>query len=238
MTPRNQKLAAVGLATLTVTATGVITYFATRKRLEAEYDERLAKELQSSLEYLAAKQVDLSKVTISDDLPEEEPDNVDIQVDELDPVEGTRVFGSGAEKPSLEYLAKRNQLKQYNKILSEEGYKEDEETAPEEPIYENPDILVISRDVFMENETEWPQSTLTYFADDGVLDDKGDFVEESTTLIGEATPPFGQMSGDPVIVYLRNTKLEREFEVIQDSGNATDFLAHSLTEMYRPSERR
>lgn len=76
--------------------------------------------------------------------------------------------------------------------------------------------------------SEYPQSVLTVFADGGVLDEAGSFVAAHTDLIGVGPYPFGEMSEDDSVVYIRNKKLEREFEVIKDDQNAADFLSPDL----------
>jgi hypothetical protein len=87
-----------------------------------------------------------------------------------------------------------------------------------------PEIHAITTEEFMENESGYLQSSITYFADGGVLDENGELVVAHQDLIGDAVPPFGQLSGEPHIVYLRNTKRRQEFEVIQDDANAADIL--------------
>ena len=227
-------------------ATGIGAYFASKKSAVV-YEERLAKELQESINFLVQTQFApagikaMTEETVSENEAEVEDFNTDFDPD------GTLVFPEPKKSP-LDELAK-NQQTRYDKVMTEQEY----ETAvlPPEPAYDNPDISVISYDIFVENGSEYEQSSLTYFADRGVLDEIGDFVDEPMSLIGEQTPPFGDMSGDPAIVYLRNKKLKREFEVISDPGNASDFvsarddqgesLQHSLQElrdMYHPSRRR
>lgn len=221
---------------LAAAASSAITYVVIRKKLDEEYEVRLEEELQSSIEFLVDQKIDLAKAQISNDEPvPSELDLEEIEPEPLEPIEGERVFGSTDEKPSLDDLAK-NQKVQYNKVLTDAEYES--AVLPPEPPYEDPDISVISRDIFMENGTDWEQDTLTYFADGGVLDDSGDFVDLHELLIGPGVPRFGELSEDANVVYVRNKKIQKEYEIISDPGNASEFLAHSLQDIYHPSRRR
>lgn len=233
MSTRNQKFAAFGAGVAIAGVASAITYFATRKLLETEYEERLAKEIKESIDFLVDQKIGSPTVSETLDAAELEIEEVEEFLEELEPVEGTRVFGSTEAKPSLDDLAK-NQKVQYNSAIVEE----DSDFVLPEPPYEDPDISIISRDIFIENGTEWEQETLTYFADGGVINVAGDFVDNHELMIGVTVPKFGELSEDANIVFIRNKKLEKEYEIISDPGNASDFLAHSLEDMYRPSQRR
>lgn len=159
----------------------------------------------------------------------------EIEAEKVDQSPAEKIFGKQEEKPPLEDLVHRNQETPYHKIATPDVEETPEEVElPEEPI-EDPDISIISRDIFMENGTGWEQETLTYFADNGVLDVHGDFVEDHELLIGKGRPRFGQLSEDENVVYMRNKRLEKEYEIISDPGNASEFLTHSLQDMFRPS---
>lgn len=222
-----------------VTASAV-TWYLTKKAFEEAYETRLLQEVEASITFLMSQGVDFSKVDVVDEIPEQDPEAPDSVppvseiLDEgfdtpvLESVEGERIFPDQTEKPPLDDLAK--QRVRYDKIMTENEYKEPEpEAAPE-----NPDISVISVDLYNSNVSEFEQTTLTIFADGGVIDISGDLVLEHTELIGLPPYPFGEMSEDPDAVYIRNKKLEREFEVLRDGGNAAEFLAHSLQTKFSP----
>lgn len=238
---RKDILVAVGASLVSAGIASGVTWYVTKRIVGEQYEERLNKEIQESVDYILKNH----NVVVTDDDPdilaaaldqaESELETIEEQLDEI---EGERVFASEEGKPSLEELAARNQKMAYHKILTNEEYTDAvEEVFPEnpEPVEEDPDISVISRDIFIENGTEWDQDTLTYFADGGVLDSMGDFVEDHEKLIGPGRPRFGELSSDANVVYVRNRRIEKEYEIISDPGNASDFLAHSLTNMYRPS---
>lgn len=84
---------------------------------------------------------------------------------------------------------------------------------PEEP-------FVLTKDEFDANETDADQNTLTYYEGDDVLADEQDHpINEKDAVIGvKNLLRFGHGSGDPKVVYIRNTKLDIDFEVVQSDG--------------------
>ena len=78
---------------------------------------------------------------------------------------------------------------------------------------------IIHRDEFFADELGWDsQSTLTYYAGDGVLVDGVDEpLMNPGFIVGELK--FGHGSGDPNVCYVRNHKLRAEYEVLQDPGS-------------------
>lgn len=94
------------------------------------------------------------------------------------------------------------------------------------------DIFVISADDFLGGgEGEYDQITLTYFEQDDTLvgsDDKP--VDDEVRLIGVDNLTFGHLSRDNNVVYIRNTKLEMDFEVLRSRGSYSEevlgFIKH------------
>lgn len=252
---RKNVLITLGVSAASAAGASAITWFLAQKRLEEQYEDRLQEEIRVSVNFIL-KEMGINNVIVTDEDPDivaarmnEEAADERVSVivaeqgydsalasEEPEP-EVERVFGSQEDKPPLEDLAQRNQTTPYHKVLTPDEPEVTEEDFPEPPP-ENPDITVISRDIFLENPNEWQQDTITYFADDGVLDVELEFIENHEELIGPGKPRFGETSGDPKVVYVRNKKLMREFEIISDPGNASEFLAHSLGEMYKPGWAR
>lgn len=76
---------------------------------------------------------------------------------------------------------------------------------------------ILHKDEFFENEKDYTQSTLTYYAGDGVLVDDKDvpiYNHEETT----GPLKFGHGSGDPNVVYIRNDRYRAEYEILFDEG--------------------
>lgn len=76
---------------------------------------------------------------------------------------------------------------------------------------------VLHRDEFFDNDTEYAQVTLTYYAGDDILaDENGAPVYNRERVIGELR--FGHGSDDPNVFYVRNARRRCEYEVVHDDG--------------------
>mgnify|MGYP006274408799 FL=1 len=77
---------------------------------------------------------------------------------------------------------------------------------------------IIHQDEYFGKETEYTQSTLTYYAADDILvDEKEVPIYNYKSVTGELR--FGHGSDDQNVVYIRNDRLSGEYEVIRDSGS-------------------
>ena len=86
---------------------------------------------------------------------------------------------------------------------------------------ENPDKpYIIHHDEFYENETDYEQATLTYYEGDDTLADEKDVpVPDEDSVVGEdALVAFGHGSKDKNVVFVRNDKLELDFEIVKSNG--------------------
>lgn len=82
------------------------------------------------------------------------------------------------------------------------------------------DPFVITQDEFNENDSDYDQQTLTYYDGDDVLADSNDQPLDNLDRVAgvENMLRFGHGSGDPNIVYIRNARLEVDFEVVHSDG--------------------
>lgn len=107
---------------------------------------------------------------------------------------------------------------------------EDEDWSYEEEIKtRGPDHpYIIHRDEFFSQESEYRQTSLSYYQSDNILCDEQDVpVYNPEKVVGELK--FGHGSADPSIVYIRNDHLEAEYEVILDEGYyQTEVLGHEV----------
>jgi hypothetical protein len=78
---------------------------------------------------------------------------------------------------------------------------------------------VIHADEYQADEMGWDsQTTLTWYEGDEILTDSNDVpIYNPHTVVGDLK--FGHGSGDPNIVYIRNERLEAEYEVIREEGS-------------------
>lgn len=82
--------------------------------------------------------------------------------------------------------------------------------------------FIISKEEFEDGDLEYGQNTLTYYQGDAVLTDEHDKPILDITVVLESNLRFGNASGDKNIVYIRNDRLEVDFEVVQDLGYYTE----------------
>lgn len=79
---------------------------------------------------------------------------------------------------------------------------------------------ILSAEEFLTNESEYEQITLTYFEGDKVLvDDQESPVPNPEKLVGTSNlRRFGWRSRDRNVVYVRNSHLKLEFEILRSEG--------------------
>lgn len=119
------------------------------------------------------------------------------------------------------------------------------EVEEEVNVYElerDPEVpYVIHKDEHHETPEGYEQYTLTYFEGDDILSDERDRVlTEQDEVIGLGNlSRFGQGSGDPNIVYIRNEKLKVDIELVHSDGKfATEVHGFQDDELQHSSMRR
>jgi len=118
-----------------------------------------------------------------------------------------------------------------------ETWDHDTEHANRGPV--NP--YVIHHDEFMINDDGNEQVSLTYFAGDDVLVDERDQVmrDVDTTVGLENLQKFGHGSHDPLVVYIRNPRLEVDYEISKSDGTfATEVHGFQDDELQHGQHRR
>lgn len=98
---------------------------------------------------------------------------------------------------------------------------------------------VLHKDEFFENESDYVQSTFTYYEGDDILTDADDdsIIYNVHDIIGEYK--FGHGSGDPKVFYVRNDKRHAEYEIIKDPGHyAVEVLGNEIEANARVDELR
>jgi hypothetical protein len=78
-------------------------------------------------------------------------------------------------------------------------------------------FYILHKDEFYQDERDYTQTTLTYYAGDDILVDQESVpIYNYTTIIGELR--FGHGSDSESIFYVRNNKLKAEYEIVCDDG--------------------
>lgn len=99
---------------------------------------------------------------------------------------------------------------------------------------------ILSHDEYYENESEYEQKTLTYFAGDNILiDEEQVIVENVARLVGDANlKRFGYRSKDQNVVYVRNPRAKLEFEILRSQGTYKhEVLGLDETPVAKPRRR-
>lgn len=97
---------------------------------------------------------------------------------------------------------------------------------------------IIHRDEFFENADQRSQSTLSYYAGDDVLCDEQETpIYDYQKVVGPLT--FGKGSEDISIVYVRNEKLDAEWEIVLDHGSfQAEVLGAEIEHSYEQIDAR
>lgn len=75
--------------------------------------------------------------------------------------------------------------------------------------------IIVTQEEFMQNDSGYEQSTLTFYRGDHVLtDERENVIEDLNEVVGaENMTKFGSNSSDPSVLHIRNGRLQMEFEV-------------------------
>lgn len=231
----------IGLTALVGVGLGLVTgYKVAEKRLQTKFDMQLERELESTREWLHDQGAKVNKEGIYADPeallevvkkenPDDDPDvPVTMKTDYkamFDPESATdgdeqNEFLQGPPATVTEISEEAHVVQK--KLFVEPSPETDEyhATATEALIAAGLPY-VISADDFNENETEFEQVTITWFAGDGVLaDEREQMIEDVEGIVGASNMDrFGYLSNDNNIVYVRNPDKELEFEVVHSDGN-------------------
>lgn len=124
---------------------------------------------------------------------------------------------------SLKKFEEKPDISTYAEILKNEGYVSEETKMAENKPY------VISPDEFGEFE-DYDTISLTYYADQVLVDDGGDKIEDVDDVVGmESLAHFGEYEDDSVFV--RNDRLRCDYEILMDERT------YSEAQKERPHKR-
>lgn len=118
---------------------------------------------------------------------------------------------------------------------------EEESTVVQRSVFEPSEdrgaIYLISAGEHGDSDVGFEQVTWTYYAKDGVVTDVHDhLIEDYTKFLGEDfVDKFGQDSGDPNVVYIRNEIALIDYEILRSEGS---YVEEVLQEEYTPPAER
>jgi len=134
-------------------------------------------------------------------------------------------------------IAEEDQTIMRKNIFTEAATSEwdqDQEQSKRDAHPEDPYIL--SQDEYMENEPDYKQVPLTYYAEDDVLvDEKDQPIPDIDEVVGEDNlTRFGHGSRDNRMLYIRNDRIEMAFEIVKNEGSYTREVAGRIEHSDRP----
>ncbi len=208
--PQNTALVAVGAGLGGLLVGAAVSHILTKRHLQTQYQQFADEEIRLMREeYFEAKEI--VQVT--------KPELDDILVENgYKPAEG-KITVEEATPEGIADAVNRNVFEEEEPSEAELGrpvwdypteYRKRSEASP----------YVLHHDEFVQNERDYMQSTLTYYAGDDVLTDERDtIIDDRDELVGlENLDRFGEGSEDPEIVYVRNPVREIDLEIVRSDG--------------------
>lgn len=129
-------------------------------------------------------------------------------------------YFNSIDRPDLAALAKK-----YNEGIDENAEPAgsvsliaDDEVIATIPTPVDTGISIISSDQFNNNEDDFEVVELSYYADEIMVGEDDNIIPDPEDIIGDdALVSFGMLSGDPDIVYVRNSKVRALYEIVRMS---------------------
>ena len=126
-----------------------------------------------------------------------------------------------AAKKDVEEAKKRSG--EFPKEEEDEMYYDEQDNSVDRSQRSSDHPFILSVDEFEGNDLDYNQNTLTYFeGDDTLVDEREQPITPHNGIVGEGNLKFGQGSNDANIVYIRNDRMEVDFEVVRSPGTYTE----------------
>lgn len=239
---------AIVASSLVASASGAVGgYFFAKKRLESKYAEISEQEIREAKAFysrLNKTDEDLDKIAAKyeDESGDEDLDDAEIReavaIMEAEGYSQTHVAYDRVGK--VESVAVTEQEIQVKASLKKNIFDSqtegdgDFDQAEEFAKRERGEPYIITKDEFFENDLEFSQSTLEYYEGDDTLCDEQNHAltaDEEMNTVGSGNLLFGRGSGDKLVVYIRNERLQAEYDVKHCNGSYAEevlgFIEHS-----------
>lgn len=185
------------------------TWYYTKKK----YESIATEEINSVKEVFSRRENPLENN--SEELNDPEPENQELQ----------EKANLAKDKPNIIDYASKIQDLGYSPDEGETNEETEVEEVPkmrEDITKRNPNPYVISPDDFAENE-EYDVISITYYADKILADDNDELIEDVEGVVGfESLSTFGDY--DDNAVFVRNERLQTDFEILLDPRKYLDVL--------------
>lgn len=163
--------------------------FITYRFLKEEYEDLVQEEIES------IREVSERRKNKDDNFSYEASVAIDLATENVE------------RKNNIIYRKLSDDYTPYNKVGSKEGINMS--VSESEP-------CVISVEAFHEGKPYYDKITLFYYENDDTLStEEEEILSNVEEIVGEALLSFGEQSGDPDIVYVRNERLSIDYEIIR-----------------------
>lgn len=238
------RMTSVSLLSFAIGATS--SYFVSSKLLKTKYEALAEKEIEEARKFYGHLQ---EKKPIEDIVTEmaaysNQVENLDYGVKsnpeepetdsslDLDKV----ITQVEEEADAMEENAPEEVKNIFEEAKSEIDFDYDEELkhrTPDEP-------YIVSQEEFFINDGDYGQTSSTYYEGDDVLADERDqMINDIEGTVGEENLlHFGHGSNDPNVVYIRNERIELDFEVLRSEGEYSKEVLGFIEHAYQPPKVR
>lgn len=263
---RTNKLLVVGVGLLSLAAGAAGGYFVANRVLEKKYVEIAEQEIEEAKRfYSAINKVDYPTPgdmvkdlidTDDEEVPQaEETDKAKLERDAKEAylkytgnykskggvtVEGETITVTETEETEAGEKETVTEVVTHNILVDGKPLDRDDEAWEKEVAERSEDRpYVISEEEFFENEQDFEQWSMTYYAGDDVLTtEKDEVVEDVDAMVGEGNlQKFGHMSKDMHLVYIKNNKRGLDFEIARSRGKYTVEVLGLEDEAAKPATR-
>lgn len=234
---RNNPIALAIVGSVCLAAGGIGGYFFATKRLKSYYEQLSTEEIADAKEFYA----NLNKVSV--DGSSLSPQDVMEQRHGADAAEALRVYQGGDEKgfpegTPYDDLVDERQIQKIEKsikvekTISSDGAVDVKESINvfvddtfdievEKELRTNTRPYIITHDEYFAAEKDYDTQSLTYYETDDTLCDEHDrpMDEINGTVGDDHLARFGSGSKDKNIVYVRNERLETDYEIVRSPGS-------------------
>ena len=215
-------LGGVALVSLGIGATG--GYIFASKRKDAALEEELQREIKDIKAYYQTKAHKAEhKVEVVESAAEK-------LLDEENAAEFVETMEQAEERYTREEKAALMEIN--NKIAHE--YSPPEEIELDEEV-----VFMMTAEAFADNDMEYSQDTLTYYeGDDTLCDSNDELCEDIAQLLGDKLTRFGELSGDPNLLYVRLGDRALDLEIVRDRRKYAEVVLGFIEHEDRPQLRK
>lgn len=222
---KNNPYVLAGVFVLGLGIGGLIAYKIVEKRLSVKFDQELTEQIEAAKAYRnrIAKEGEFEtpEGAVNALVPDEVVEAVKSYQGRAKSVPYDKP-GTVDPRPPVDVVVENVEVTQNVTVVAKDDPRDWDYNAEVADRELNPDIpYTISFEEFNENNVGHEQTTMTYYAQDETLADSQDKpVDNIDYVIGEDNlNRFGDGSLDPNVVYIRNEKIDMDFEITRSNGS-------------------